>query len=126
MRPRHSFRKFWLSGVTAHGMQESMAKRLCGKKIPESDNTYFDWEGEETQIYMRVYNKALAIDRTASQVEKLQIEQYQRDQTIQQMQSEMAALKATINQMFQANFKTPENQPTDPKHLEMIKKLKES
>jgi integrase len=122
----HSFRKFWLSEVTSHGMPESMAKWLCGKKIPASDGTYYDWEGKETPIYMRVYNKALALDRTSSQVEKLQVEQYHRDQTIQQMQSQIEALTSTLSQMMQANFKTPADQPTDPKHLEMIKKLKDS
>ena len=94
----HSFRKFWLSDVTSHGMPESMAKWLCGKKIPASDGAYYDWEGRETQIYMDVYNKALALDKTSFQVEKLVVEQFRRDQTIHQMQEEITQLQRQLEE----------------------------
>ena len=58
----HSFRKAFMTNVISKGMREPMAKMFVGKKIPQTDNTYYELESALTEWYMRVYPEALAID----------------------------------------------------------------
>jgi len=70
----HSFRKLFITNMSAYGVPLEMVKMMVGKTVPKTDATYLQYQDELVTKYMEAYPLALALDETASEVEQLKAE----------------------------------------------------
>ena len=78
--------------MLAQGVQEVMAKMYVGKKVDDTDSAYYQFEDELTHKYLEAYPKALALNQTEYEVEKLRKDQKKRDGEIEELKAQMKQL----------------------------------